>query len=265
MRLENALQKGKWNVYKLDHIVHFVNKPESLIDQMSILGVHTVLGGRHEMWGTYNSLSYFHDLSYIEFIGIFDEELFKKSANEPFTLHETYEKRSRQNGFNRIALRTNTIEEDAKRLKEAGLTVYGPQLFSRKRPDGTVVSWKLLHFGNKGQEIDYPFLIEWDREDEERYKDLTNSGSLSVHPLGNLKIDSITFTVNDLKKVSLWVKLFNLQVESSDKHIKFMMPNCNLLFYLNENSANNIKEVIISGANKEKIIEIENAKYKFIL
>ena len=81
-------------MYKLDHIVHFVDQPEALIDQMNDIGVHTVLGGRHEMWGTYNSLSYFHDLSYIEFIGIFDEELFKKSAKEPYTLHETYEKRT---------------------------------------------------------------------------------------------------------------------------------------------------------------------------
>ncbi len=105
-------------MYKLDHIVHFVEQPEKLVDQMNAIGVHTVLGGRHEMWGTYNSLSYFNDLSYIEFIGIFDEELFSKSAKKPFTLHETYEKRQRENGFNRIALRTNTIEEDAKRLQK---------------------------------------------------------------------------------------------------------------------------------------------------
>ncbi|SOC37512.1 VOC family protein [Ureibacillus acetophenoni] len=252
-------------MYKLDHIVHFVDKPETLIDQLSNVGVHTVLGGKHEMWGTYNTLSYFQDLSYIEFIGIFDQQLFKKSAREPFTLHETYEKRQRKNGFNRIALRTNTIDEDAKKLKEAQFLVYGPQVFSRKRPDGTVITWKLLHFGKKDQEIDYPFLIEWDRKDEERYEELVSSGSVSKHPLGELKIDSIVFKVNDLEKISQWARLFNFQIESSNKLLKMELPNTILFFYFSENNVNNIEEVIISGANKEKIVEIENAKYKFIL
>ena len=252
-------------MYKLDHIVHFVSKPESLIKQMSDEGVLTVLGGKHEMWGTYNSLCYFDNLSYIEFIGLFDEEMFKQSAKEPFTLHETYENRHRKNGFTRIALRTNSIEEDAIKLKAAGLTVYGPQSFSRKRPDGTIVSWKLLHFGIEGQNVDFPFLIEWNREDRERYDDLINSGALSGHPLGSLRIHSIVFEVTNLEPIKQWANLFNFTLETTDNGLLLATPNCNLSFYSNTNSQNNIKEVIISGAKQEKIIEIENAKYSFIV
>lgn len=252
-------------VYKLDHIVHFVEKPEKLVNQMNAYGVHTVAGGRHEIWGSYNSLSYFDDLSYIEFIGIYDEKLFTQAAKNPFTLFETYEKRNRENGFTRIALRTNKIEEDAKRLRDVGLTVFGPDSFSRKRPDGSTVSWKLLHFGLEGQEIDFPFLIEWDDEDQERVDELVKNGTVRNHSLGNLKIKEVIFSVSSLEIAKRWSKLFNFEVESSDTFLKIKTPNCNLLFTPNSDNQNIIKEVLISGANEEKIVEIENANYKFIL
>lgn len=251
-------------MYMLDHIVHFVNKPEKLVDQMNEIGVHTVLGGKHEMWGTYNSLSYFHNLSYIEFIGIFDESLFRASAKEPFTLHETYEKRNRKNGLNRIALRTNRIEEDAKRLKAAGYSVFGPDTFSRKRPDGSIVSWKLLHFGVVGQEFDFPFLIEWQKDDQTRFDELTYSGTLSEHKLGNLTIKEIIFNVSNLGLANQWAQLFDFNIESTNSNLKIMSPNCNFNFVLDTDGQNNIKEVVISGASDEIIIEIENAHYKFI-
>ncbi|HWL24001.1 MAG TPA: VOC family protein [Ureibacillus sp.] len=251
-------------MYKLDHIVHFVDHPEVLVDRMSDEGVRTVLGGKHEMWGTYNSLSYFENLSYIEYIGIFDEELFNKSAKVPYTLHESYEKNNRRNGFTRIALRTNTINEDAKRLKEAGLFVDGPKSFSRKRPDGTIVSWKLLHFGLEGNELEFPFLIEWNLEDQERYNDLLRSGTLGHHPLGNLKIDSIVLTVKNLDKVRQWSNLFNFELIETTSLIKLVTPNCDLIFYYNRDAQNLITEVVISGASMEKTLKIDNANYKFI-
>lgn len=251
-------------MYKLDHVVHFVSRPENLIDQMNELGVYTVPGGRHEMWGTYNSLSYFHNLSYIEFIGIFDEELFRQSAKEPFTLHETYENRLRKNGLNRIALRTNHIEEDAKRLKAAGYFVNGPATFSRKRPDGSIVSWKLLHFGFDGQELEFPFLIEWENDDQTRFDELTNSGTISEHVLGKLTIKEVIFNVSNLELAKEWAQVFDFKVESTNTEIKILSPNCNFIFITNVDEPNHIKEVVISGASKEFNIEIENAKYKFI-
>ena len=63
---------------RFDHLVHAVHgTPEEAAKQMQELGFHTVLGGEHTNWGTWNSLSYF-DLSYIEFLAVQYEEKRKK-------------------------------------------------------------------------------------------------------------------------------------------------------------------------------------------
>ncbi len=87
---------------------------------------------------------------------------------------------------------------------------------------------------------------------------------MSNHPLGNLAINEIIFNVSSLEVAKLWSKLFYFDVEFTDTYLKVFTPNCNLIFYSNSDGQNNIKEVIISGAKEEKIIEIENAIYKFI-
>ncbi|WP_346235639.1 VOC family protein [Lysinibacillus telephonicus] len=253
-------------MYLLDHIVHFVDKPEQLVEETKKIGLYTVNGGKHGMWGTYNSLSYF-GLSYIEFIGIFDDELFEKSALEPFTLHESYKKRNRKNGFTRIALRTTSIEADAQKLKDAGLVVHGPETFSRTRPDGSVLKWKLLHFGNENQEIEFPFLIQWEGSDSDRYDELVKKETIGEHPLGNLKIEEVSYVVENLKSVKEWAELFNFDLDINETYIKLKAPNCVIGFYKNTNDKNSninqITEVIISGAKEQKEIELEGASYKF--
>jgi len=252
-------------MYKLDHIVHFVDKPEQLVEETKKIGLHTVEGGKHEIWGTYNSLCYF-GLSYIEFIGIFDKELVEKSALVPYTLHASYIKRNRQNGFTRLAIRTNEIEKDAEKFRAAGLEVYGPETFSRTRPDGTVLTWKLLHFGKKNLPLDYPFFIQWEGADEERYSELEKSGTIAEHPLGNLKVEEISYAVEDLSVAKEWAQLFDFEFEEGDSFIKLNASNCIFGFYQNqkEKQQNEIFEVTISGANEEKVVVIEKAYYKFI-
>lgn len=255
-------------MYLLDHIVHFVDKPERLVEESEKIGLYAVNGGQHAMWGTYNSLSYF-GLSYIEFIGIFNEELFEKSALEPFTLHESYKKRNRKNGFTRIALRTTTIENDAKKLKEAGFVVYGPETFSRTRPDGSVLKWQLLHFGAEDQELEFPFLIQWEDSDTERYDELVEKGTIKEHALGDLKIAEVSYAIEDLQVAKVWASIFNLDLEMYESYIKVKAPNCDFGFYKNtdmNNPLNNeIFQVVISGSKEQKEIELEGGKYKFTL
>lgn len=249
-------------MYLLDHIVHFVQKPEAMAEKTKAIGLHTVEGGKHEMWGTYNSLCYF-GLSYIEFIGVFDEALIEESAKIPYTLHETYKKRGGQDGFTRIALRTTTIEEDAKKLREKGYEVIGPDSFSRVRPDGSVVAWKLLHFGKKDAPIDFPFLIQWDDSDEERYKDLVGNGTIKEHPIGDASIEEIIFHVTDLQWAKEWPDLFHYGVlDSTDSYITLKGPDCRFRF--NFGSRNEIAEVRIKGAKEEKQVILEGGKYTFV-
>lgn len=248
-------------MYLLDHLVHFVEKPEHLVEETKELGLHTVSGGKHDMWGTYNSLCYF-GLSYIEFIGIFDEALFEKSAREPFTLHETYKNKNFQNGVVRIALRTDTIEKVAEDLEILGYEVYGPAEFSRTRPDGSLLRWKLLHFGKENQNIEFPFIIQWDGSDDNRYNDLVASGAIKPHPLGTLQIKEIEIEVEDLATAAEWGRVFDFEVEDKDTYKKLKMPNVTLTFKQTSGS-NKIAQIIIAGAGEEKEVMIEGAKYLF--
>ena len=248
-------------MYLLDHLVHFVEKPEELVDKTKELGLHTVNGGKHEMWGTYNSLCYF-GLSYIEFIGIFDEPLFEKSAREPYTLHETYKNKNYQNGVVRIAFRTDSIEKNAENLRLLGYKVYGPDEFSRTRPDGSILSWKLLHFGKEGQAIEFPFIIQWDGEDNERYIDLVESASIKPHLLGSLKMKEIEFEVEDLSIADEWGLAFEFEVEGTAISKTVKAPNCLLTFKQTARSAK-ISQIIISGAVQEKDVVVEGTNYRF--
>lgn len=252
-------------MYLFDHIVHFVEKPENILNQTKEMGLYTVDGGKHEMWGTYNTLCYF-GLSYIEFIGIFHNELFERAAKEPYTLHESYEKRNRRNGFTRMALRTNSIEEDAHRLRQLGLFVYGPETFSRTRPDGSILTWKLLHIGEEDTKLEWPFLIQWEERDEIRFDELVKRGTIGRHPLGNLRISEVVYQVDDLHVAQKWADVFGFTVEKNHSTITLKTANCNFTFYKNlqeEEEQNKIVQVVISGAKKEKQEEIEGGLYQF--
>lgn len=213
-----------------DHLVHQVQSPENMKVFLNKRHIHTVNGGQHTMWGTYNTLSYF-GLSYIEQIAIYDHALFEEAAKLPYSLHYTFKQDNERYGFSRIALRTTNIEEEAQRLSALGFEVYGPDVCSRTRPDGSVVEWKLLHFGKQEQEIDFPFFIEWADSDEKRKEQLKASGALKATQ--NISMESVQFYVQDaLTTVKEWQEV--LQLSEPEAHTAFVslhLPNIRLDFY----------------------------------
>jgi hypothetical protein len=224
-------QKGgrRMTLY-FDHIVHQVQSPENMKVFLNKRHIHTVNGGQHTMWGTYNTLSYF-GLSYIEQIAVYDHALFEEAAKLPYSLHYTFKQDNECYGFSRIALRTTKIEEEAQRLRALGLEVYGPDACSRTRPDGSVVEWKLLHFGKQEQGIDFPFFIEWADGDEERYAQLETSGALKTTQ--NISMESVQFYVQDARATAkIWQEV--LQLSEPEVHSEFIslhLPNIRLDFY----------------------------------
>lgn len=213
-----------------DHLVHQVESPENIKVFFNKRNVHTVNGGQHTMWGTYNTLSYF-GLSYIEQIAIYDRALFEQAALYPYSLHYTFKRDRERQGFSRIALRTKNIEDEGQRLRALGYEVYGPDACSRTRPDGTIIEWKLLHFGRPGLSVDFPFLIEWADGDEERLAQLKASGAIDEKQA--ITMESIQFFVKDVEEtVQLWQKV--LQLPEFEQHEQFMslqLPNMRLDFY----------------------------------
>lgn len=264
-------------MYKLDHIVHFVDSPEKAVEEFKEQGLHVVQGGRHEQWGTYNALLFF-GTAYIEFIGIYDQKKFKEAAAVPYTLHETYARNNFNNGLTRVAISTTTIEEDAERFRAAGFEVVGPDDFSRTRPDGSVVSWRLLHVGEKDGLMDLPFFIQWDQSEKERVNEMKERGIIEEHAAGSLRISEVSYIVSNLEIPRSLLQLCPLESTlKKDEKMKaevmtIYTASGNLVFYrpyeegevwnvLMEDGSG-LNSVVLEGALENRSLYYQNGSYR---
>ena len=265
-------------MYKIDHIVHFVDNPVEAMKDLGKQGLHVVPGGKHEQWGTFNALCYF-DTAYIELIAIHDHEKFREAASIPYTLHETYARRNYENGLVRVAISTTTIEEDARSFRAAGFEVIGPDHFTRTRPDGSVVGWQLLHVGRKECQIELPFFIQWDQPEEERVQEMQSLGIIQEHEAGPLQIAEVSYIVPNFETAQALLELCVLESTlTMDEELKaeVLMVHTstgNLAFYrpYDEGDAWDVlmKEgpgiytLVLEGALRESMLYYENASYMF--
>lgn len=264
-------------MYQFDHIVHVVEKPELAVECLQNEGIHATIGGKHEMWGTYNALSYF-DLSYIECISVFDEALFEQAAAEKYSLHNSIARH--KTGLTRFAIRTTTIEEDAKKFRKAGLEVSGPTKFARTRTDGSVVSWQLLYVGHPKTKIDFPFFIQWDQDDETRRAELQQQGAIAKHQAGDLQLTTIHFVVPNFIAVEQMAALCDASIEKVSNiadNVDIMtvhLPNMKLVFHCPTGEGYawdymldygyGIQKLVLTGANVSQVIEFDGAIYEMI-
>ncbi|WP_102262410.1 VOC family protein [Mesobacillus jeotgali] len=222
-----------------DHLVWFLKQPEKAISPLNERGLHVVKGGRHESWGTYNTLTYF-GLSYIEFLGI-DNLSIAEPHVENRLITQIVEQLAKENreGPAKVAVRTNQIEELAIKLKAEGLTVYGPLLGERVRADGQVIRWSLLFPEYAENKISLPFFIQWEKSDEERYSELEEQRVIRSHIFGQPKLESVGFVVDNLDKtLEIWSKLFGLKpgeeyidTELNARCRSLKLDGTNLLFF----------------------------------
>lgn len=203
------------NDLRFDHAVHFVTRPEDIPEELARLGIHAVQGGRHESIGTYNALTYF-DLSYIEWFGVFDPLLLPPHKGTPrYGLIETLAADGYTEGLSRVLLRTRQIEEVAAHLAAQGLDIVGPIDMSRRRPDGKLISWRLVFAGSPDGETPLPMFIQWDDSDEDRRAELDRHGTIAAHERGPLKLDYVAFAVRNLAKTAAdWSRLLGLEASA---------------------------------------------------
>lgn len=142
----------------IDHIVIASRNPEqeaqAYVEKHGIIALE---GGRHEEWGTYNYLAYFQNKSYIEWIGVFDEELARKSDN-PLIRQTVNFLDEEKSGIINYALRTSKLDEYIAYFEANNIEYAGPFPGSRKKVDGSMLTWRMLF--PKGEKP-FPFLIEW--------------------------------------------------------------------------------------------------------
>lgn len=142
----------------IDHIVIASKNPEQDAKEFEEkFGVKTISGGKHTNWGTYNYLSFFNNNSYLEWLGVYDEELARKSDN-PLIQRLVHFFDEGKTGPVTYALRTKDMNYQLKHLNKHSIPFVGPLPGARKREDGSTLSWRML-FPNHEQDL--PFLIEW--------------------------------------------------------------------------------------------------------
>lgn len=204
---------GKGSNMKLsfDHLVWFKHKPENAKQPLSEQGIRVVHGGRHESWGTYNTLSYF-DLSYIEFLGI-EQLSIAEQHEENRLITQIVQQLAKENreGPAKIAIRTDRINELATKLRKERFTVHGPLPGKRVTASGEEIKWNLLFIEDQPNQLSFPFFIQWEKSDEERLSSFKKKGMVGRHTGENSKLESVGFVVRDLEEtITTWGKLLNL-------------------------------------------------------
>ncbi|MDQ0970861.1 hypothetical protein QFZ31_000739 [Neobacillus niacini] len=267
--------------FSFDHLVWFHHNPEKAIQPLSEKGVHVAHGGRHDTWGTYNTLSYF-GLSYIEFLGI-EVLTIAEQHEENRLITQIVEQLAKENreGPAKIAIRTNHIHKLAIKLKQDGHTVYGPLPGQRVTANGEVIQWTLLFIEEHPNQLSLPFFIQWDNSDKERLSAIKEQGLLGRHSDENSKLECVGFVVRDLEDtIRTWGDLLNLtpSEEFWDEDLqarcqKLELPGTHLLFCTpdREGPAEKVLHergetpflVNISQANQNSLFELLNGYWRF--
>jgi catechol 2,3-dioxygenase-like lactoylglutathione lyase family enzyme len=181
-------------ISRFDHTVIAVRDLDAAIERYRALGFEVNPGGRHTGLGTYNAIIRF-GLDYIELISVYDANEAATRGSQGDALLDYLKKR--EGGLVGYALATTNIEQDAERFRTTNLAALGPFPMQRMRPDGHLLSWRLLVPEGVSWCRPWPFLIQWDVPDEQRL----SWEKPGMHPIGVIGWVGIAIAVRDLEKV----------------------------------------------------------------
>ncbi len=178
----------------IDHLVVACVDPDAAAAELeAVLGLHAGGGGRHETLGTFNRLVWLGD-SYLELIGVFDEEL----AASSWVGRPTLRTLRQGSGLATYALASDDLAADVARLRATGALLEGPLPGERIRPDGRVVRWLLAAPPVLGP-LDPGFLIEHDGSTAEWTPSERAARAAQVHPAGGpVRLEALELPVPDL-------------------------------------------------------------------
>jgi len=194
---------------ELDHIVNFLKKdPGKAVYDWEAYGLKAIPGGNHQVWGTWNSLMYF-GLTYIEFLSINSEEKAAQSDN-PLIVQLTKDLENYE-GLGQICFRTTNIISVKNKLRKLGYSVTQIYNGERKRSDGLVIRWKMLFIDSENG-LPYPFFIEWEKNNDDRWLDFKKMGVWNKWQ-EKASVEEIQYVVKDSKVAAKdWGRLFGSDV-----------------------------------------------------
>ncbi|WP_165980701.1 VOC family protein [Macrococcus carouselicus] len=234
-----------------DHIIHYIDGLSSFQFPDALLQL--VEGGCHEQLGTFNRLSY-TDLSYIEYIDVFDKEVLRKAAaidEQRLSFAATLERTDYEEGWKRLCFRTDDIESLNDHFISCGLSTIGPSKMSRTKPDGEVISWQLLYINDDRMDRELPFFIQWGEDDAFRAE------QLQPHFQSARVADIAIMTQNKSQFIQNWMDWFNAQSKGN----QLLIPD-GPTFTLLEGDRERIESITLSGIQHPSL-EVHGAIYHF--
>jgi len=148
---------------RFDHAVVAVRDLDRAIAGFGSAGFDVRPGGVHTGLGTHNAIIRF-GLDYIELLAVHDAALAQAQTARNAMLEFLQD----HEGLIGYAVATEDIDADAERFSATGLPAVGPFAMDRARPDGRVLSWRLLIPHGLAWRRPWPFLIQWDASDDDR-------------------------------------------------------------------------------------------------
>ncbi|MBX5449625.1 VOC family protein [Thermogemmatispora sp.] len=175
----------------IDHVIIGVKDLERASVLFSErLGLTVSGGGRHPLGGTANRIIVIGD-TYLELITVVAADEAQPSMLERLAKGE---------GYWNFALASDAIAEDCQRMRARGVPVLGPVHGELRAADGRVRSWLRADIERPDLAQHYPFLIQHDSSGEERRFRLAGWQQPPTHPLGAVRVSSVTIAVADLQE-----------------------------------------------------------------
>jgi catechol 2,3-dioxygenase-like lactoylglutathione lyase family enzyme len=177
----------------LDHIIIGVNNLEQATKTFGEkLGLIARGGGIHPVGGTANRIILIGD-TYLELI----------TVRAPAEAQQSIlDRLSKGEGYLNFVLSSNDIEADSAALRGRGVSITGPTPGQLKAPDGRTRGWSRVDIECPDLAQHYPFLIQHDSAGEERRYRLAGWATPPAHPLGAIKVLSVTIAVADLEEAT---------------------------------------------------------------
>jgi len=140
---------------RLDHVTVCGSDLEAMRQAFRDVGLNTTYGGPHANGVTHMDLLAFEDGSYLELIAPRAAVVGASGMRSGWArLMEG------DAGAGAWAVRSEDIHAEARRMRESGIEVRGPEAGGRKRPDGLALEWETAIVGPGAAGSVLPFVIE---------------------------------------------------------------------------------------------------------
>ena len=127
-------------IVRFDHAVIAVPDIDTAIEVYTALGFEVAAGGRHPSLGTRNAIVRF-GLDYLELLAVEDADQARTRGSFGAELAAFLEQSMGLVGF---VFASSRLEDEAEGLANIGLAAEGPFAMERERPDGHILTWRLV-------------------------------------------------------------------------------------------------------------------------